>query len=90
MSSLPGINGDIKFFGFELISLIILFLGIEKFIGFIFEVSLRSSLLKYKLLFEYFSSMMMSSSPSIKIYLFLLLTTSSKKYADLLIEPYII
>ena len=74
---LPGTNGASKSDGFSLISFNIFSFGTAKLIGITLFLSSNNSLLKYKPNLAYLSSIILSSSPSIKITLLLYLITSS-------------
>ena len=76
--SRPGTNGASKLVGFSLIFFNIFSFGIAKLIGITLFLFSNNSLLKYKPNLVYLSSIMLSSSPSIKITLLLYLITSSK------------
>ena len=76
--SLPGTNGASKLVGFSLTVFNIFSLGMAKLIGKILFLFSNNSLLKYKPDFIYLSSIILSSSPSIKITLLLYLMASSK------------
>ena len=75
--SLPGTSGASKLVGFSLIFFNIFSFGIAKLIGITLFLFSNNSLLKYKPNLAYLSSIILSSSPSIKITLLLYLITSS-------------
>ena len=78
MLSRPGTNGASKLVGFSLIFFNIFSFGIAKLIGNTLCLFSNNSLLKYNPDLIYLSSIMLSSSPSMKITLLLYLITSSK------------
>ena len=77
MLSRPGTNGASKSDGFSLIFFNIFSFGMAKLMGITLFLFTNNSLLKYKPNLAYLSSIILSSSPSIKITLLLYLITSS-------------